>query len=101
MKNTDLRTLIETATGASKDLDRAISAQLGVPLKDYTSSVDHCLELIHESLPSAHWHVGRDANGVSIYATLANGRHKEECTHVTVPLALLSVAAKFLMKKSK
>ncbi len=102
MKKTDLNTLLNKTTGASKDLDRAIAEELDLPLKEYSASVDICLELIHEQLPAAHWHVGRAADGVSMYATLSKGRHREECTRVTVPLALLTVAARFLMsRKSK
>ena len=62
----------------------------------FSSSVDACLKLIHEKLPAAHWHVGRAEDGVSMYASLAGGRHRAESTRVTVPLALLTVLASYL-----
>jgi hypothetical protein len=92
----DFWDLLESATGPSRKLDRAACKALGVPNRNYSSSVDACLELIHERLPAAHWHVGRAEDGVSVYATLSNGRHREESTKVTVPLALLTVTARFL-----
>jgi len=68
--------LLDAATGPSKALDRAIAKDFDVPRRDYSSSVEACLELIHERLPSVHWHVGRAADGVSFYALLADGRQK-------------------------
>ena len=79
------------ASGASKDLDRLIAETLRVPRQDYSSSVDACIELIHELFPDSHWHLGRAANGVSMYATLDEGGHREESTGTTIPLVLLSV----------
>jgi len=96
MTMTELTTLLDSTTGASKPLDKALSDTLKVPLRDYSSSVDACLELIHERLPKAHWHVGRAEDGVSVFATLVEGDHREEAMRVTVPLALLTVLMKFL-----
>ena len=96
MTPSDLSFLLTTASGPSRELDRAISETLDVRLRDYSSSVDACLKLIHEKLPTAHWHIGRDTDGVSMYATLANGRYRVESTRVTVPLALLSVVTEYL-----
>ncbi len=88
-----LKKLIDAANGPSGQLDRAVSDALGVPLRDYSSSVDACLGLIHDLLPGAHWHVGRADDGVSLYASLSRGRRRAENTNTTVPLALLTVIA--------
>jgi len=96
MKTNNLTDLIDQATGPSRALDQAVSDILSVPLRDYSSSVDACLSVIHERLPTAHWHVGRADDGVSMYATLTNGRHRAESTNVTVPLALLKVISQAL-----
>lgn len=95
MTRKNLSSRIKSATGPSKELDQAIAEAFHVPLKDYSSSVDACLELIHTRHPTAHWHVGRAEDGVSLYASLADGDHEEESTSVTVPLSLLMVIAKF------
>jgi len=95
-----LDTAIASATGPSRKLDLAISKTLNVPLRDYSSSVDACLELIHEKLPTAHWHVGRGTDGVSMYASLTTGRQRIERTNVTVPLVLLAVVLASLDRHS-
>ena len=95
----DLPSLLKSTTGSSRILDEAISKELNVPLRGYSSSVDACLELIHELLPSSHWHVGRAEDGMSMYASLADGHKREESTNVTVPLALLSVVVSFMGRK--
>ena len=87
----NLKSHLKTATGASKDLDELVAKTLKVQKRDYSSSVDDCIELIHELFPDAHWHLGRAANGVSMYATLDEGGHREESTGTTIPLVLLSV----------
>ncbi len=96
MNRPGIASLLKTTTGPSKGLDRAITKELNVPPRDYSSSVNACLKLIHERLPSAHWHVGRAVDGVSVYATLSNGARRVENTNTTVPLALLSVVAALL-----
>lgn len=96
MTKSNLKILLASTTGASKALDQAVAKALGVAHRDYSSSVDACLELIHEKLPKAHWHIGRAEDGVSLYATLSDGHHREEFTSTTVPLALINVVMKFL-----
>jgi len=96
MKKNVLKDRIEQATGPSRALDQAVSDALNVPLRDYSSSVDACMGLIHELFPTAHWHVGRADDGVSMYATLTKGRHRAESTNITVPLALLKVISQIL-----
>ncbi len=96
MAETELPAPLKIAIGASGRLDRAVARTFDVPMRDYSSSVDACLQLIHEKLPKAHWHVGRTEDGVSLYASLSQGRRKEESTSGTVPLALLNVVVKFL-----
>ena len=96
MNQQSMRSLLETVIGPSKALDRAIARELQVPVRNYSSSVDACLELIHERLPLVHWHVGRGADGISMCATLDKGRHRAEVSHITVPLALLSVLATYI-----
>ena len=98
MTKADLTPLLKATTGSSKALDRAVSDALDVPLRDYSSSVDACLKLIHEKMPSAHWHIGRAEDGVSFYATLADSHHREESTNVTIPLALLTVVVRFMKR---
>lgn len=93
MPSADLSKRLATATGPSKALDRAVAAAFGVPLRDYSSSVDACLGLIHAVAPSAHWHIGRAADGVSVYARLSEGEREVERTAITVPLALLRAVA--------
>jgi len=93
-----LKSQLKSATGASKDLDQLIAETLHVPRRDYSSSVDDCIELIHEVFPNAHWHLGRAANGVSVYATLEDGRHREESSGTTIPLVLLTVIAAHMGK---
>lgn len=100
MNMTDLNTLLQATSGPSTKLDQAVSKALGVPHRDYSSSVDACLALIIEKLPTAHWHVGRAEDGVSVYATLTEGDHQAECTTGTVPLALLAAVVAFLNGKS-
>ncbi len=95
---TILPTILESAHGPSKKLDRAIADHLKVRYRDYSSSVDACLALIHETYPSAHWHVGRAEDGVSLYATISQGKKRVENTDITVPLALLGALGKFLKK---
>ncbi len=101
MTGSNFNKLMETATGPSKELDQAVADILGVPIRDYSSSVDACLELIHDLLPGAHWHIGRANDGVSLYAALTKGRHRVENTNVTVPLALLTVIGKSLGASEK
>ena len=101
MNKTDLLALLTITNGSSKALDRAVSDALDAPERDYSSSVDACLDLIHKRMPKAHWHVGRAEDGVSMYATLAHGRHREENTNVTIPLALLTVMVKSLTASGK
>lgn len=96
MTETGLAHLLKTSTGPSRKLDREIARALNVPIKEYSSSVDTCLALIHDCLPAVHWHVGRAEDGVSLYASLSNGDRRAESTSTTVPLALLSVLAAFL-----
>ncbi len=96
MTKSGVTALLGIASGPSKKLDKAICKELNVPLRDYSSSVDASLTLIHQCLPAAHWHIGRAEDGVSVYASLSQGRQRAECTSTTVPLALLSVLAAFL-----
>ena len=65
MTTPEFSSLLQSATGPSRALDKAIAKDLHVPVRDYSSSVDTCLELIHECLPKVHWHVGRAADGLS------------------------------------
>lgn len=88
-----LSDLLAAASGPSKELDRAVADAFGVPARDYSASVEACLELIHAVAPAAHWHVGRAADGVSVYARLSEGEREVEKTAMTVPLALLGVVA--------
>lgn len=89
----DLADLLAAAGGPSKRVDRAVADAFGQPLRDYSASVDACLALFHAVLPAARWHVGRAADGVSVYARLSDGEREAECTAITVPLALLGAVA--------
>lgn len=82
---------MRNATGADVKLDAQIATTLQVAKRDFTSSVDACLDLLLEKLPTAHWHVGRAADGVGLHAFLEDGKIKCEAESVTVPLALLMV----------
>ncbi len=93
-----LKSALETASGASPDLDSLVAETLHVRARDYSSSVDDCIELIHELFPDSHWHLGRAANGVSMYATLEEGGHREERDGGTIPLVLLSVIVAHLAR---
>ena len=93
MSNQSLVQALAEATGPSRQLDERIAREWSVATKDYTASVDACLGLLHDKLPKAHWHVGRAADGVSIYATVNAGRTRAESTSGTVPLALLAAMA--------
>lgn len=86
-----LKSLLKATTGASNDLDVAVADALDVPHRSYSSSVDACRALIDEVLPTAHWHIGRAADGVSMYATLTEGEREVESEGPTVPLVLLKV----------
>jgi len=96
MTKSGVAALLKIASGPSQKLDKAICKELNVPLRDYSSSVDACLALIHQCLPATHWHVGRAEDGVSVYARLSNEARSLERTSTTVPLALLSALAAFL-----
>ena len=91
MNLSKLESTIRSASGADSNLDRKIASTLHVTDRDFTSSVDACLDLLHEKLPTTHWHVGRTADGVGVYAFLEDGDLKCEAEAVTVPLALLAV----------
>ena len=91
MNLSELESTIRSATGADSNLDRQIASTLHVTDRDFTSSVDACLDLLHEKFPTTHWHVGRAADGVGVYAFLEDGDVKCEAEDVTVPLALLAV----------
>jgi hypothetical protein len=91
MNLSKLESTIRSASGADSNLDRKIASTLHVTDRDFTSSVDACLDLLHEKLPTTHWHVGRTADGVGVYAFLEDGDVKCEAEAVTVPLALLAV----------
>jgi hypothetical protein len=93
-----LQSRLKSATGASDDLDKLIAKALNVGERHYSSSVDDCIELIHELFPNAHWHLGRAADGVSMYATIEGNGHREESSGVTIPLVLLSVIVAHLEK---
>ncbi len=95
MTKSGVAALLKIASGPSQKLDQAICKELNVPLRDYSSSVDACLALIHQCQPAAHWHIGRAEDGVSVYASLSQGQRRAESTSTTVPLALLSVLAAF------
>jgi hypothetical protein len=86
-----LRCQVDAATGADRELDRAIARVLGrvEPAPDYTASVDRCLDLVQACLPGWAWHVGWNASGVLPYATLHGGEHLVAAAGPTVPLALL------------
>ena len=99
MKLAGLKSRLNKATGASPELDRLVADTLGVPERDYSYSVDACIELIHELFPKAHWHLGRDADGVSMYATLEESDVREEYSAPTIPLALLNVIVAHLGRK--
>ena len=91
MNFADLETALKATTGSDADLDKRIAATLKVKDRDFTSSVEACIDLVHEKLPHAHWHVGRSADGAGLYALLEDGRHMYEAEAATVPLALLVV----------
>ena len=94
----ELKSSIDAATGASKALDQQIAETLNVAKRDFTSSVDDCITLIHELFPKAHWHLGRAGDGVSVYATIEDNGHRSESSGVTIPLVLLAVIVAHLMK---
>lgn len=91
MKLSNLEMVIREATGADASLDKQIASTLKVTDRDFTSSVDACLDLLHEKFPTAHWHVGRAADGVGVYALLEDDNLRCDSEAVTVPLALLTV----------
>ncbi|MBL6929891.1 MAG: hypothetical protein ISR46_00220 [Rhodospirillales bacterium] len=81
---------IRSATGADANLDKYIGSALQVTERGFTSSVDACLELLHEKFPTAHWHIGRAVDGVGVYALVEDGDLNCKAEAVTVPLALLA-----------
>jgi len=88
---------IESSKGADPVLDREIEKTLCAPsdeVRDYTASIDRCLDLMHEILPAWHWHVGRGANGVMPYASMTKGTQTLVADGTTVPLVLLAVMIK-------
>ena len=91
MNLSKLESTIRSTSGADANLDQQIASSLKVTERDFTSSVDACLGLMHEKLPTAHWHIGRAANGVGVYAFLEEKKLECEAESVTVPLALLTV----------
>lgn len=94
---------IEAATGADRTLDAAIEQALRGPSKhppDYTASVDHCLELLHDLLPDWHWHIGRGARGILPYVSLSKGEVTVSAGGVTVPLVLLAAIVMALRKNA-
>ena len=108
----DLKALtarIAETTGPSKQLDSLIEdalvpANAEISGKNYTSSVDACLQLIEAVLPDWHWHVGHGPTGILPYASLSTtalggeeDEYRVEADAATVPLALLHVAAKALL----
>ena len=99
MKLASLKSRLNKATGASSELDRLVANTLGVPERDYSYSIDACIDLIHELFPKAHWHLGRAADGVSMYATLEEGDVREEHSGPTIPLTLLNVIVAHLGRK--
>lgn len=95
----ELKARLKSATGASRELDDLVTKTLRVPARNYSSSVDDCLEAIHELFPDAHWHLGRAVDGVSMYATLEDGDRREESQGVTIPLVLLSIIVAHLERR--
>lgn len=90
---------LDAATGADRELDRALAEQLGeeIGAADYTASVDRCIELVHARLPGWAWHVGWNASGVLPYATLHRQEHLVAAAGPTVPLALLKALLRALL----
>jgi hypothetical protein len=94
---------IKAATGADRTLDAAIEQTLrgrSQDPPDYTASVDHCLDLLHELLPDWHWHIGRGARGIMPYASLSNGQITVSADGITVPLVLLAAIVMALRKET-
>jgi len=94
---------IKGAVGADRALDAAIEQTLRGLAKDppdYTASVDHCLDLLHDVLPDWHWHLGRGARGIMPYASLSKGRDTVSAGGITVPLVLLAGIVMALQKEA-
>jgi hypothetical protein len=99
-----LEVQISNATGEDDALDRMVADTLrggDKTRRNYTASIDDCVELIETVLPEWHWHIGRGPRGILPYATLQRsaGASKEPQNHVeatapTVPLALLLAVVK-------
>jgi hypothetical protein len=84
-----LAAALDAATGADPDLDALIAATFARPQAPVSASVEACIELLHELLPGAHWHVGWDASGILPYARIERGRQLHAERAATVPIALL------------
>jgi hypothetical protein len=80
---------MDVATGSDRALDSSIADAFERPERDYTASVDRCIDLLHEVLPGWSWHVGWNATGVLPYASLHHDHERIETAAPTVPLALL------------
>lgn len=101
-----LETDLAAATGADTELDAEIhESAYGVrpdSVPAYTSSVDACLELIHERLPEWHCHIGYGPRGIFPYAMLTHDPEqtgaRSEKVAPTVPLALLGAFVAALRK---
>ena len=94
---------IEGAVGADRTLDAAIERTLRGRAQDppdYTASVDHCLELLHELLPNWHWHIGRGSRGIMPYASLSREEVIVSADGITVPLVLLAAIVMALQKET-
>ncbi|MEZ5858486.1 MAG: hypothetical protein R3D28_05705 [Geminicoccaceae bacterium] len=79
------------ATGADRELDRRLAAELGAPPAAYTASIDATLDLIRHALPGWGWHLGWHADGIRPYASLHDAARTVhvEAAGPTVPVALL------------
>lgn len=95
----DLRTRLDTITGADADVDRLLSEVLGIECAGCSGDAESSRKLVDQLLPHARLQVGYDVSGILPGAVLHDGAHRYSAVAPTVPLAILRVLAEALIKR--
>ncbi|MFC3096224.1 hypothetical protein [Alteraurantiacibacter palmitatis] len=88
---------IEAATGADRELDKAICEGLGLKDADLTGDAVASHEAVGQLLPRSQLRVGYDVRGILPRATLEQEGARYDAVAPTVPLAIWRVAVAALI----
>lgn len=88
---------IEAATGADRELDKALCEGLGLAYAGLTGDAVASREAVDQLLPGGQLRVGYDVRGILPCATLEHEGARFDAVAPTVPLAIWRVAVAALI----